>query len=245
MDNSIAKAFAEQSFTGYWKIQHKNYPQEYFGEFLYDPIKGHHVLTLYGIFIYPCVDAPKISVIIGTTTRGKKVSVFNPTIVGANSGTGEAISKKTNFSFISFCIGDVFFSSQDSIRLRKYSFRCTNLETWTNCQPIKSKFSRRKKRVLGKINIPEPLMIYEDAIVRIKLVTIINQNFTHYSLSASYHHKIVIEAKGNRKLPYFGDTGSFSYYENIIYNCSRSIPDARGYQCFCTAFRWCWLHQCK
>ena len=218
MNESVAKAFSMQSFTGNWKIQHKSYTQEYFGEFLYDPIKGRHELTLYGVCIFPRFDAPKISAITGDSAHGEKVSVFDLVITNASSGTGETISKKTVFSFISFCIGDKYFYNKDSIRLRKYSFRCTNLEAWTNCQPFRSKFSLRKKRVLGKINVPDHLIIFEDDIVRIKLVTIVNQNMTQLSLSASYHHKILIEAKGNRKLPYFGAKDSFSYYEDIVYH---------------------------
>ncbi len=65
--------------------------------------------------------------------------------------------------------------------------------------------------------MPAPLLIYEDSVVRIKLITTLNENLTLLSLNASYYHEIKIEAKGNRKLPFWGEKDSFSYYEHIFY----------------------------
>ena len=218
MDKSIENAFAVQSFTGYWKIQHKDYPNEYFGEFLYDPIKGRNELTLYGICIPPIGERPQISAITGDITTGKKVSIFGLGIKNSCSGTGGILKQKTVFSFLFCCIGDTCFTTKESIRLRKCSFRCTNLEGWSVYQPIKCHFSSAKTRELGTIDLPAPLIIYEDEIIRIKLSTTIKQNATLYSLSAYYFHEVIIEAKGNRKLPFFGDRDSFSYYENVIHS---------------------------
>ena len=61
-----------------------------------------------------------------------------------------------------------------------------------------------------------PLLIYEDDVVRIKLETIIIQGMHQFSMNLSYHHKITIEAKGNRKLPYWGQKNCFCYYEKAI-----------------------------
>ena len=218
MDKSIEQEFAAQSYKGYWKIQHKDYPNEYFGEFLYDPIKGRNELTLYGICIPPIDNTPQISAITGDITTGGKVSIFDLGIKNSISGTGGILKQKTVFSFIFCCIGDVCFTTKESIRLRKCSFRCTNLEVWSVYQPIKCHFSSAKRRRLGTIDFPPTLLIYEDDNVRIKLSTTVNQNATLYSLSASYFHEIIIEAKGNRKLPFFGDKDSFSYYEIVVHS---------------------------
>ncbi len=217
MDESVSKAFTAQSFTGSWKIHHKDYPNEYYGELLYDPIKGQNQLTLYGVCIFPLDNTPQISAITGNVTNGKKVSIWGLVATGANSGSGGIISEKTVFAFSSFCIGDTVFASQASVRLRKLKFRCTNLETWTKYHPLIFNYSCKKKRSLGKVNSPKPLLIYEDNLVRVKLETIINQNMTQYTIKASYHHTIVIEAKGNRKLPYFGDNACFSYYQDVVF----------------------------
>lgn len=217
MDESVSKAFTAQSFTGSWKIHHKDYPNEYYGELLYDPIKGQNQLTLYGVCIFPLDNTPQISAITGNVTNGKKVSIWGLVATGANSGSGGIISEKTVFAFSSFCIGDTVFASQASVRLRKLKFRCTNLETWTKYHPLIFNYSCKKKRSLGKVNSPKPLLIYEDNLVRVKLETIINQNMTQYTIKASCHHTIVIEAKGNRKLPYFGDNACFSYYQDVVF----------------------------
>ena len=216
VNESIKQAFSAQAFTGYWKIQHKDYPKAFFGEFLYDPIKGRNELTLYGIGSISLYSS-NISVITGEITTGKQVSIFDPCVKNISSGTGGLLSQRTVFSFCFFCIGDEYFTTKESIRLRKCSFRCTNLELWADYLPFKYHFSSRRKRRLCDINLPAPLMMFEDDLVRIKLSTTLNQNMSLFSLHASYYHEIIIEAKNNRKLPYFGGRGSFSYYEKVVF----------------------------
>lgn len=217
MNNSVAEAFAERSFIGLWRIQHKRYPQEYFGELSYDPIKGYSKLTLYGVYIPSCSEVDKLSAITGTTTTGECISVFDLTITGSSWGSKGVLNRKTVFSFISFCVGNKCFPDKNTIRLRKYSFRCTNLEVWAAYHLFSFQNLQGKKRSLGEINFPDPFTIYEDAIIRIKLSLTISQHSTQFSTNTSYYHTIDIEAKGNRKLPYYGQTGSISYYENAIF----------------------------
>ena len=218
MDESIEEAFSAQIFSGQWKIQSKEYPDEYLGELSYDPRKGIHQLTLYGICLFPRdgASASQSPVITGVVTSGKIVSVFGSVIVNAKTGPGEKLNQKTVFSFLSFCIGKQHFLSKDSILLKKYSFRCTNLETWAGYHPLSCRFSSRKKRSMGTICLPKVLSLYEDDLVRIKLCTELNQNSSLKSMVISYHHFILIEAKGNRKIPYYGGANSISYYERII-----------------------------
>ena len=216
MDEYIQKAFAARSFTGFWKIQDRRFPQELLGELLYDPIKGHPELTLYGICLFPVPGESTIPVITGTTTAGEKVSVFDSIVIDATSGKGEIISRKTVFSFMSFYVGDKCFSSKEVIRLKKFSFRCSNLEAWSCYRPIRPHFSSRKKRGLGSVVFPPGLLLYEDDLVRIKLETTINQSMQPTSFKISYHHELIISARGNRKLPYYGNNNSILYYEKII-----------------------------
>ena len=213
----MTDAFAERSFIGLWRIQHNNFPQEYFGELSYDPVKGHSKLTLYGISISVFFEFDKISAITGTTTTGKSVSVFDLIVTSSSCGSGGTLNRKTVFSFTSFCVGNECFSNENSIRLRKYSFRCTNLESWAAYRLFSFPNPQGEKRSLGEINIPDPLIIYEDPIIRIKLSLTINRRSTQFSTNVSYYNTIDIEAKGNRKLPYCGQTGSISYYENAIF----------------------------
>ncbi len=216
MDESIKQAFSAQAFTGYWKIQHKDYPKEFFGEFLYDPIKGRNELTLYGIGSISLYSS-NISVITGEITIGKQVSIFDLCVKEISCGTGGVLSQKTVFTFGFFCVGDTCFTTKESIRLRSCSFRCTNLEVWADYLPFKYHFSSKRKRRLCDINLPAPLLMYEDDHVRIELSTTLNSNMSIFSFNASYYHEVIIRAKGNRKLPYFGDMHSFSYYEKVVF----------------------------
>lgn len=218
MDNALEKAFSAQTFTGYWQIQSKDYPDDYWGELSYDPRKGIHQLTLYGICIFPSIgaSASQSPVITGVITSGKIVSVFGSVIVNAKTGPGEKLNQKTVFSFLSFCVGEQRFWSKDSILLRKYSFRCTNLEVWAGYHLIGHRYSSRAKRTMGTVSLPKILPLYENDVVRIKLGTESNQKSSSYSLEVFCHHFILIEVKGNRKLPYYGETNSISYYESII-----------------------------
>lgn len=218
MDELTAKACTARSFIGNWRIQEKTYPEEFMGELVYDPIKGIHELTLYGVCIFPDLDLPKFPAITGTVTTGEKVSVFDSLVTNSNTGRRDLLSRKTVFAFTSLCIGDECFTSKEQIRLRSYSFRCSNLETWFGFHPIRHSISPKRNRSLVAINFPPLLTLYEDDFVRIKLVTMINQNMAPGSLNVSYCHKVSIEAKGNRKLPYYGSDNSFSYYENIIHS---------------------------
>ena len=217
MNDSSVNGFAAKSFVGLWRIQHGSYPKKYWGELSYDPIKGNSKLTLYGIPISIFFELDKISAITGITTTGKSVSVFDLVVTSSSCGSSGTLNKKTVFSFTSFCVGNKSFPNEDSIRLRKYSFRCTNLETWAAYRLFSFKNSRGKKRSLGEIDIPDPLIIYEDPIIRIKLSLTINQRSTQFSTNVSCYNTIDIEVKGNRKLPYYGQTGSISYYENAIF----------------------------
>lgn len=216
MDKSLENAFSAQTLTGHWKIQSEDYPKEYLGELSYDPRKGIHQLVLYGLCIFPSDDAPQNLTITGAITTGKNASVFNCMIVNAETGSGGILKQKTFFSFLSFCVGEESFPSKDLIRLKKYSFRCTNLEVWAGYRPICYRFSSRKKRTMGTISLPKILPLYEDDVVRIKLETALNQKVSLNSLELLYNHFILIEVKGNRKLPYFGKTNSISYYERFI-----------------------------
>ena len=73
MDKTLENAFSAQTFTGYWQIQSKDYPDDYWGELSYDPRKGIHQLTLYGICIFPSIgaSASQSPVITGVITSGK------------------------------------------------------------------------------------------------------------------------------------------------------------------------------
>ena len=218
MDKTLENAFSAQTFTGYWQFQSKDYPDDYWGELSYDPRKDIHQLTLYGICIFPCsgASASQSPVITGVITSGKIVSVFGSVIVNAKTGPGEKLNQKTIFSFLSYCVGEQRFWSKDSILLRKYSFRCSNLEVWAGYHLIGHRYSPRAKRTIGTVSLPKILPLYENDVVRIKLGTESNQKSSSYSLEVFCHHFILIEVKGNRKLPYYGETNSISYYENII-----------------------------
>lgn len=81
---------------------------------------------------------------------------------------------------------------------------------------INNKFSRRYKKSIGSFSFPPILRLFEDEFVIIRLSTTFNQKSDSCNLTASYYHNVEIKAKGNRKLPYWGDSNSFTYYKKRI-----------------------------
>lgn len=113
-------------------------------------------------------------------------------------------------------MGKSIFFKKENLRLKKLTFRITNLEKWVGDHPLITNFSRRYKKCIGSFSFPPILRLFEDEFVIIQLSTTFNQKSDSCNLTTSYYHNVEIKAKGNRKLPYWGDSNSFTYYKKRI-----------------------------
>ena len=153
---------------------------------------------------------------LGKATNGKIITVFDLKLCDWSSTGFDAKTTSTRFSFLCFIMGKSIFFKKENLRLKKLTFRITNLEEWVGDHPLTTNFSRRYKKSIGSFSFPPILRLFEDEFVIIQLSTTFNQKSDSCNLTASYYHNVEIKAKGNRKLPYWGDSNSFSYYKKRI-----------------------------
>ena len=153
---------------------------------------------------------------LGKATNGKNITVFDLKLCDWSSTGFDAKTTSTRFSFLCFIMGKSIFFKKENLRLKKLTFRITNLEEWVGDHPLTTNFSRRYKKSIGSFSFPPILRLFEDEFVIIQLSTTFNQKSDSCNLTASYYHNVEIKAKGNRKLPYWGDSNSFSYYKKRI-----------------------------
>lgn len=118
--------------TGLWFLPDAP-EKKYLGVLKYNPFEETHTLTLYGIVF---AVGERISCINGETTEGKKVSLFDSSVINWKSGGSNTLSAYTVFSFLNLLIGDSFFSSKDDVKFQYLSFRCSNLAEWLGFLPF-------------------------------------------------------------------------------------------------------------
>ena len=131
--------------------------KKYLGVLKYNPFEETHTLTLYGIVF---AVGERISCINGETTEGKKVSLFDSSVINWKSGGSNTLSAYTVFSFLNLLIGDSFFSSKDDVKFQYLSFRCSNLAEWLGFLPFQHILQPKKKGVFFEKK--QPITLFSD-----------------------------------------------------------------------------------
>ena len=185
--------------------------KKYLGILEYKPFEETHTLTLYGI-VFPVEE--KIACINGETTDGKKVSLFDSSVNNGKSGNSNALSAHTVFSFLNFLIGDSFFSSKDEVKFQYLSFRCSNLAEWLGVFPFQPILQPKKKGLFFEKK--QSVAFFSDEKVCIQLQFLMSYSFSCYEGTMKYCPTIVIKAKSNKTIPYWGEEKSLSYYKQVV-----------------------------
>lgn len=134
-----------------------------------------------------------------------------------NTSSGFGLRTETaELGFIEAWIGDIGFDSVSDIAFESYSFGITNLSAWID----RGCFHRKLKDVEtgDAVKIEMHRLIFEDGLVRVYLAFIPVKSLLKGSRGQGFHRyepSLVIKSKVGR-LPFYGDTGSFEYYENRL-----------------------------
>ena len=196
--------------TGLWFLPDAP-EKKYLGVLKYNPFEETHTFTLYGIVF---AVGERISCINGETTEGKKVSLFDSSVINWKSGGSNTLSAYTVFSFLNLLIGDSFFFSKDDVKFHYLSFRCSNLAEWLGFLPFQHILQPKKKGVFFEKK--QPITLFSDEKVCIQLQFLMNYNFSSYESKMEYCPAIVIKAKSNKTIPYWGEENSLSYYKQVV-----------------------------
>lgn len=185
--------------------------KKYLGIVEYNPFEKKHTLTLYGVAFNVGM---RTACINGETTDGKEASLFNSTVVDWNSGGNNALSSYTVFLFLDLLIGDTFFYSKDKVEFQRLSFQCTNLAEWLGFRPIQTILQSEKTGFLFEKK--QPITFFSDEKVSIQLQFLMNYNYSTFESKMKYCPTVVIKAKSNKMIPYWGEGKVLSFYKQVI-----------------------------
>lgn len=186
--------------------------KKYLGILKYKPFEGECYLTIYGVAL---VEQTKIACVFGETTSGKKVTLFDSTVSGnSKSIVGDDLSSYTVLSYLTFLIGNDFFASKGEVCFQSLSFRCSNLAEWIGYFPFQSTVDAGTKGFI--FNKKHPITIYSDERVSIQILFHFDSDTSPFEINMKYCPKILVKAKSNRKIPYWGKENSLSYYMRLI-----------------------------
>jgi hypothetical protein len=195
---------------GLWFFQ-DNPDKKYLGVLEHNPFEGKHTLTLYGVTFNVGAKVPCIN---GEITDGKKASLFNSIVIDWNSGGNNALSAYTVFSFLDLLIGDSFYFSKDEVSFQSLSFQCSNLAEWLGYNPFQAVFQSKKVGFLFEKK--QAKTIYSDENVSIQFQFLINYKSSAFETNMKYCPNVLIKAKSNKTIPYWGEGNSLSYYKQVI-----------------------------
>ena len=189
----------------------------------YDPETAIIELTLFGfplLKFYKNKLTNDISIyfdcIYGNLTSGKSVTLLGAQYHQFSITDGDSLLSKISFRISDLMLGNVFFQKRKEIKFRSLSFRITNLERWTGVTPFLHSSLKRKKQNSIHCTNPKIIQLYEDNYVKIYISSESQLTQNHCEVNSTFHQKIKITCKRNRRLPFFGESGSFLYYISFV-----------------------------
>ena len=213
----------KQIHKGYWCIPEFSATENFWGELEYDPETAIIELTLFGFPLLKfcrnkLTDGISIyfDCIYGNLTSGKSVTILGAQYHQFSITNGDSLLSKISFRISDLMLGDVFFQKRKEIKFRSLSFRITNLELWTGVTPFLYSSLKRKKQNSIRCTNPKIIQLYEDEYVRIYISSESQSTLNHCDVNSTFHQKIKIACKRNRRLPFFGESGSFLYYISFV-----------------------------
>lgn len=157
------------------------------------------------------------AVVRGCVNPAKHVLLINGHARSINRSFGAGVlTQISQYHFLEAWIGEVGFDSSDDICFDAYSFGITNLDVWRNIRSFQTSNVKFGEPIVTTYTPPKPLLLYKDDVVKIELIyqyQTSNVGLVQNSMTIEHLPRICISSLGGR-LPYYGETRSFHYYEH-------------------------------
>ena len=162
----------------------------------------------------------EIPAVHGLGTKGECVTIFNGMTVGLPMNFNSVgVFRRERIDFFDMWVGNHWFENREAVRLKEYSFGIHDIENWADRRCFSDPHPSASKRRTLVYESPEPLLLFEDGMLRIVLDSFgTGPNLAMGQLESAVHHypRIVIRSKKGL-LPYYGKGGTVSDREWMIF----------------------------